>query len=61
VVVDASLPRALAEAGAPAIAATEVPDPRAYGVLSIGEDGSLAGIVEKPADPPTNLALDQLL
>ena len=56
VVVDASLPRALAETGAPAIAATEVGDPRAYGVISTAEDGSLAGIVEKPADPPTDLA-----
>ena len=56
VVVDASLPRSLAEAGAPAVAATEVPDPRAYGVLSTADDGSLADIVEKPDDPPTNLA-----
>ncbi|MFW6318021.1 MAG: bifunctional sugar-1-phosphate nucleotidylyltransferase/acetyltransferase [Halorubrum sp.] len=56
VVVDASLPRALADAGAPAIAATEVDDPRAYGVLSTAADGSLADIVEKPDDPPTNLA-----
>ena len=56
VVVDASLPQALADAGAPAVAATEVPDPRAYGVLSTDDDGALAGIVEKPADPPTNLA-----
>ncbi|PSQ55846.1 glucose-1-phosphate thymidylyltransferase [Halobacteriales archaeon SW_8_68_21] len=56
VVVDASLPRALANAGAPAIAATEVADPRAYGVLSTADDGSLAGIVEKPDDPSTNLA-----
>ena len=56
VVVDPSLPRALADAGAPAIAATEVEDPRAYGVLSTAADGSLAGIVEKPADPPTDLA-----
>ena len=56
VVVDASLPRALAEADGTAVAATEVPDPRAYGVLSTAEDGSLAGIVEKPDDPPTNLA-----
>ncbi|MDB2273365.1 sugar phosphate nucleotidyltransferase [Halorubrum ezzemoulense] len=56
VVVDASLPDALAEAGAPAIAATEVEDPRAYGVLSVGDDGALAGIVEKPDDPPTTLA-----
>ncbi|ELZ47208.1 nucleotidyl transferase [Halorubrum coriense DSM 10284] len=56
VLADASLPRALAEAGAPAVAATEVEDPRAYGVFSVDGDGSLAGIVEKPADPPTNLA-----
>ena len=56
VVVDASLPRALAEAEGTAVAATEVPDPRAYGVLSTADDGSLAGIVEKPDDPPTNLA-----
>ncbi|WP_049911718.1 bifunctional sugar-1-phosphate nucleotidylyltransferase/acetyltransferase [Halorubrum kocurii] len=56
VVVDASLPRALAEAEGMAVAATEVPDPRAYGVLSTTDDGSLAGIVEKPDDPPTNLA-----
>ncbi|MUW13431.1 NTP transferase domain-containing protein [Halorubrum sp. CBA1125] len=56
VVVDASLPRALAEAEGTAVAATEVPDPRAYGVLSTTVDGTLAEIVEKPADPPTNLA-----
>ncbi|WP_435099762.1 bifunctional sugar-1-phosphate nucleotidylyltransferase/acetyltransferase [Halorubrum sp. N11] len=56
VVVDASLPRALADADGTAIAATEVPDPRAYGVLSTADDGSLAGIVEKPDDPPTTLA-----
>ncbi|MFW6318500.1 MAG: sugar phosphate nucleotidyltransferase, partial [Halorubrum sp.] len=56
VVVDASLPRALADAKGTAVAATEVVDPRAYGVLSTATDGTLAGIVEKPADPPTNLA-----
>ena len=56
VIVDASLPRALAEAEGTAVAATEVPDPRAYGVLSMSEGGSLSGIVEKPDDPPTNLA-----
>lgn len=56
VVVDASLPRALAAADGTAVAATEVPDPRAYGVLSTAADGSLTGIVEKPADPPTSLA-----
>ena len=56
VVVDASLPRALAEADGTAIAATEVEDPRAYGVLSTTSDGALAGIVEKPDNPPTTLA-----
>ena len=56
VVVDASLPRALVDAEGTAVAATEVADPRAYGVLSTSDDGSLAGIVEKPADPPTTLA-----
>ncbi|EMA63043.1 bifunctional sugar-1-phosphate nucleotidylyltransferase/acetyltransferase [Halorubrum lipolyticum] len=56
VVVDASLPRALADAEGTAVAATEVADPRAYGVLSTAADGSLTGIVEKPDDPPTNLA-----
>lgn len=56
VVVDASLPRALVEADGMAVAATAVPDPRAYGVLSTAADGSLAEIVEKPDDPPTNLA-----
>ena len=56
VVVDASLPRALADADGTAIAGTEVEDPRAYGVLSTTSDGALAGIVEKPDDPPTTLA-----
>ncbi|TKX82279.1 bifunctional sugar-1-phosphate nucleotidylyltransferase/acetyltransferase [Halorubrum sp. SD626R] len=56
VVVDASLPEALADAEGTAVAATKVEDPRAYGVLSTAADDSLAGIVEKPADPPTNLA-----
>ena len=56
VVVDASLPRALADAEGTAVAATNVADPRAYGVLSTSDDGSLAGIVEKPDDPPTTLA-----
>jgi len=45
-----------ADAEGTAVAATEVVDPRAYGVLSTTEDGSLAEIVEKPDDPPTNLA-----
>ncbi len=42
---------------APAICAIEVDDPRNYGVLSTDSDGeTVTGIVEKPDDPPTNLA-----
>ncbi|MEF8854308.1 MAG: bifunctional sugar-1-phosphate nucleotidylyltransferase/acetyltransferase, partial [Haloarculaceae archaeon] len=39
----------------PAVAATRVPDPTNYGVLSTA-DGHVTDIVEKPADPPTDLA-----
>ena len=39
----------------PAICAIEVEDPRNYGVLST-TDGTVTDIVEKPDDPPTNLA-----
>ncbi|APW99261.1 glucose-1-phosphate thymidylyltransferase [Halobiforma lacisalsi AJ5] len=40
---------------APAVGAVEVENPRNYGVLST-DDGTISGIVEKPDDPPTNLA-----
>jgi len=41
----------------PAVAAIEVEDPRNYGVVSTTADGSrVTDIVEKPADPPSNLA-----
>ena len=40
---------------APAIAAYRVPDPSSYGVLSTDGD-TVTDIVEKPADPPTELA-----
>lgn len=40
----------------PAVGATEVADPSAYGVLELGTDGSIANLVEKPDDPPTTLA-----
>ncbi|WP_128905711.1 bifunctional sugar-1-phosphate nucleotidylyltransferase/acetyltransferase [Halorubrum amylolyticum] len=61
VLVDPELPRALADAGGTAVAATVVDDPQSYGVISTtsenGIDGDvLAGIIEKPADPPTSLA-----
>ncbi|EMA35134.1 bifunctional sugar-1-phosphate nucleotidylyltransferase/acetyltransferase [Halobiforma nitratireducens] len=39
----------------PAVCAVAVDDPRNYGVLST-DDGTVSGIVEKPDEPPTNLA-----
>ncbi|OIB57155.1 bifunctional sugar-1-phosphate nucleotidylyltransferase/acetyltransferase [Natrialba sp. SSL1] len=39
----------------PAVCAVEVENPSNYGVLST-EDDTIVDIVEKPADPPTNLA-----
>jgi bifunctional UDP-N-acetylglucosamine pyrophosphorylase/glucosamine-1-phosphate N-acetyltransferase len=42
-------------ANGPAIAAQSVDDPSNYGVLSTDGD-RVTGIVEKPAEPPTNLA-----
>ncbi|WP_436346772.1 bifunctional sugar-1-phosphate nucleotidylyltransferase/acetyltransferase [Natronorubrum sp. FCH18a] len=39
----------------PAVCAIEVDDPRNYGVLSTDDD-TVVDIIEKPADPPTNLA-----
>ena len=39
----------------PAVCAVEVDDPRNYGVLSTSGE-TVTGIVEKPDDPPTNLA-----
>lgn len=41
--------------GAPAVAGHRVPDPTAYGVLSV-RDGLVTDIVEKPEDPPSDLA-----
>ncbi len=44
-------------AACPAVCAIQVDDPRNYGVLSTDSDGeTVTEIVEKPADPPTNLA-----
>nr|BAO66538.1 NDP-1-glucose synthase [Streptomyces sp. MJ635-86F5] len=35
----------------------KVPDPRAFGVVELHPDGSVAALVEKPQDPRSNLAL----
>jgi bifunctional UDP-N-acetylglucosamine pyrophosphorylase/glucosamine-1-phosphate N-acetyltransferase len=56
VLVDTTLSRALADADGHAIATTTVEDPSSYGVVSVDADGDLDAIVEKPSDPPTNLA-----
>lgn len=39
------------------IVLTRIPNPQAYGVADIAEDGSIRRLVEKPKDPPSDLAL----
>lgn len=55
VVFDEAVVASLAGAEGHAVATMPVENPSAYGVVSV-DDGELTGLVEKPDDPPTNLA-----
>ncbi|WP_435347058.1 bifunctional sugar-1-phosphate nucleotidylyltransferase/acetyltransferase [Haloarchaeobius sp. HRN-SO-5] len=55
VVVTEDLVASLVEADGTAVATMPVDDPQSYGVVS-HEDGRLTDLVEKPANPPSNLA-----
>ena len=58
------LPGAMAEADTHAAGATafayHVADPERYGVVEFNKDGAVAGLVEKPAEPPSNFAVTGL-
>jgi glucose-1-phosphate thymidylyltransferase len=39
------------------IALQEVDDPQAFGIADVDDEGNVTGLIEKPDEPPTNLAL----
>ncbi|CQR53305.1 bifunctional sugar-1-phosphate nucleotidylyltransferase/acetyltransferase [Haloferax massiliensis] len=41
--------------GTPAVGSFRVADPSSYGVLDTDDEGFVTGVVEKPADPPSDL------
>ncbi len=53
--IDEDLVAALSAADGAAMAVRSVPDPRSYGIVAV-EAGRVTGVVEKPEDPPTDLA-----
>ncbi|MDY6779137.1 MAG: sugar phosphate nucleotidyltransferase, partial [Halobacteria archaeon] len=55
VLISSDLVRRLTSASENACAVKRVDDPTSYGVANV-DDGYLTGIVEKPEDPPSNLA-----
>jgi glucose-1-phosphate thymidylyltransferase len=49
--------RRSAEPPAAQILLKQVPDPQRFGIATLDSDGNVVALVEKPADPPSDLAL----
>jgi glucose-1-phosphate thymidylyltransferase len=49
--------KSVIEAGESAIGVHEVEDGRRFGIVELNDDGSVKKLIEKPENPPTNLAL----
>ena len=54
-VVEPAFVESLVEGSGWSLCAMEVDDPERYGVVDVDQKGNLAGIIEKPADPPSAL------